>query len=88
MILFEIYCNFFIALSIRLKTCRFNGFLQRKICAAEKSGASLWARNLSRPEKEHIIHIIREILICVNYLSVVLNFTNLIRLESINGRTI
>ena len=63
-------------------------FFTRQICAAEKLGASLWVRNLSRPEKEYIIHIIREKSICVNYLSIVLNFTNLIRLESINGRTI
>ena len=44
MIVFRIYCNFFIVLPIRLKTCRSDGFfrfLQGKICAPEKSGAAL-----------------------------------------------
>ena len=39
MIVFEIHCNFFIALPIQLKTCRSNGFfLLGKICAPKKSG--------------------------------------------------
>ena len=38
---FGIHCTFFIALPIRLKTCRFIFFfLQDKMCSPEKSGAS------------------------------------------------
>ena len=40
MIVYGIHCNFFIVLPIRLKTCRSNGFLQGKMSAPKKSGAS------------------------------------------------
>ena len=57
MIVFRIYCNFFIVLSNRQKTCTlmdFSFFLEGKICAPEKSGVSqrdtgYRARKMSRP---------------------------------------
>ena len=67
-IVFKIHCNFFIVLTIRLKTCRSNSFFVfwKAKCAHPKNRACLWGfarssghdrhrpRNLSGPDMQYL----------------------------------